>query len=60
MTIRIERYEQQRVTRLTLDRSPADDALDLARLVRSAAAPGLRERIRAYRVAATAKRAAGK
>jgi enoyl-CoA hydratase len=33
-------------------RDAADDALDLARLVRSAARPGLVERIRAYRVAA--------
>jgi enoyl-CoA hydratase/carnithine racemase len=33
-------------------RDAADDALDLARLVRSAARPGLVERIRAYRAAA--------
>ena len=38
-------------------RGDGDDALDLARLVRSAARPGLRDRIRAYR-AASAERPA--
>ena len=36
-------------------RGPRDDAADLARLVASAARPGLRERIRAYRAASARK-----
>jgi len=48
---RLDALTQSQVGAALQPRSPADDACDLARLVESAARPGLKDRIMAYRAA---------
>jgi len=55
VTVRLERHDARALTRISVAVGAVEDALDLSRLVQSAARPGLRDRIRAYR-AATAGR----
>lgn len=56
MVDRLDADTRAQIRRATQLRSAADDAVDLARLVRSAARPGVRERIAQYRANLRASR----